>query len=197
MSVIMSAPGPLVVGLGLLVGKSSTQLADFIRRTIELLSIIFAFVVYSITTKNDNVNLKLKQKLEKSTNVFVASTMIISAIIMLVVSLTQQSSEKGNVISGLVIAILGVTANSIFWIKYRLLGAKTQNNILKTQSSLYRAKTFVDLSVTIALFVLTFSQSAIVSYYFDLIGTICVSVYLGITGTITLYKQIVCKKHDN
>ena len=45
MSVLMSSPGPLVVGLGLLVGKSSTQLADFFRRSSELLAIIMAFVV--------------------------------------------------------------------------------------------------------------------------------------------------------
>ena len=31
MSVLMSAPGPLIIGLGLLVGRSSTQIADFIR----------------------------------------------------------------------------------------------------------------------------------------------------------------------
>ena len=32
-SVIMSSPGPLVVGLGLLAGRSSTQIADFFRRS--------------------------------------------------------------------------------------------------------------------------------------------------------------------
>ena len=32
LSVLMSSPGPLVVGLGLLSGRSSTQIADFVRR---------------------------------------------------------------------------------------------------------------------------------------------------------------------
>ena len=31
-SVIMSSPGPLVVGLGLLAGSSSTQIADFVEK---------------------------------------------------------------------------------------------------------------------------------------------------------------------
>ena len=31
LSVLMSAPGPLVVGLGLLAVRSSTQIADFVR----------------------------------------------------------------------------------------------------------------------------------------------------------------------
>ena len=52
MSVLMSAPGPLVVGLGLLSGRSSTQIADFVRRSAELLAIIMSFVVYRITAGN-------------------------------------------------------------------------------------------------------------------------------------------------
>ena len=37
--VLMSAPGPLVVGLGLLAGCSSTQIADFVRGSAELLAL--------------------------------------------------------------------------------------------------------------------------------------------------------------
>ena len=67
MSVIMSSPGPLVVGLGLLVGKSSTQIADFVRRSIELLAIILSFVVYCLTTKGDSVD-ELKKKRRRRKN---------------------------------------------------------------------------------------------------------------------------------
>ena len=52
MSVLMSSPGPLVVGLGLLAGRISTQIADFVRRSSKLLAIIMAFVVYNITTRD-------------------------------------------------------------------------------------------------------------------------------------------------
>ena len=48
-SVILSSPGPLVVGIGLFLGKSSTQLADFIRRTAELLAIIVSLIMYKVT----------------------------------------------------------------------------------------------------------------------------------------------------
>ena len=37
LSVLLSAPGPLVLGLGLMVGHSSTQISDFTRRTAELM----------------------------------------------------------------------------------------------------------------------------------------------------------------
>ena len=52
MSIIMSSPGPLVVGLGLIAGRSSTQLADFVRRSAELVAIIMSFVVYTLVTKD-------------------------------------------------------------------------------------------------------------------------------------------------
>lgn len=60
-SVIMSAPGPLIIGLGLLVGRSSTQIADFVRRSSELLAIIIAYVVYKITTKDGVCNIEKKK----------------------------------------------------------------------------------------------------------------------------------------
>ena len=63
-SVIMSAPGPLVVGLGLLAGRSSTQIADFVRRSSELLAIIMAFVTYRLTTGENGTDTVKKEKLE-------------------------------------------------------------------------------------------------------------------------------------
>ena len=186
MSVLMSAPGPLILGLGLLVGQSTTQIADFIRRFIELVAIILAFVVFCITNKKEGCNEKLKEKLERRTNVFVSIAMIISGFIMLVLALSSSPENKGNVIPGLIIALLGAKANSIFWVRYSILSKRTGNNILSIQSKLYRAKTFVDVSVTIALSVVLISKNISVSYYFDLIGTICVSIYLVYTGINTL-----------
>ena len=188
MSVIMSSPGPIVVGIGLLVGKSSTQLADFIRRSIELLAIILAFIIFCITNKNDQVDYKKKEKLEKYSNNFVSISMILSGIIMAVLVFFSNSDEKGNVIPGLAIAILGVIANSFFWFRYKKIGNETNNNILKTQSKLYRAKTFVDCSVVIALMVVMISTNQQLSYYFDIVGTICVSIYLAYSGVSTFIK---------
>lgn len=187
-SVLMSFPGPIVVGLGLLVGQGSTQIADFVRRSIELIAIIIAYVVYLITTKDVNTDIIKKQHLERVTNIFVSITMILSGIIMILIAALFPSNDKSNVIPGLVIAILGVTVNSIFWIKYKVLGNKTNNEILNTQSKLYRAKTFVDASVVIALTVVLLSVNTKVSFYVDLIGTIIVSLYLIYTVVTSLIK---------
>lgn len=193
MSVIMSSPGPIVIGLGLMVGQSSTQLADFVRRSIELVAIILSFVVFCLTSK-ENYDDNKRRRLEKNNNLFVSCSMIISGIIMILIALLFPSEDKGNVIPGLVIAGLGVTANSIFWIRYKILGNKSSNTILITQSKLYRAKTFVDASVVLALFVVLVSQDKNVSFYFDLVGTICVSLYLIYTGITTLIKELKGEK---
>lgn len=190
MSVIMSSPGPLIVGLGLLVGQSSTQAADFIRRSIELLAIILSFVVYIITTKDGGVDKIKKQRYEKGTTLFVGSAMVISGAIMIILALTSSSEEKGNVLPGLAIAVMGVIANSIFWIRYKKLGNQTQNKILLTQSNLYRAKTFVDGSVVIALGTVLLSSNPTVSFYFDLVGTLCVSIYLIVVGVKSLVNEL-------
>ena len=190
LSVIMSSPGPLVVGLGLLMGKSSTQVADFVRRSIELLAIILSFVVYTLTTKDGGVDEARKQKYEKYTNIFVSCAMMISGVIMTILVLTSPVEEKGNVIPGLAIALLGVVANSIFWVKYKKLGNETGNKILLVQSRLYRAKTFVDSSVVIALSVVLLSGNPTIAGYFDLVGTICVSAYLIFSGVTSFIGEI-------
>lgn len=189
-SVLMSSAGPLVVGVGLLIGKSSTQLADFIRRSTELLGIILSFIIYCITTKDENVKEDKKQKLEKTANIFVSLSMILSGTVMSILALALHEQEKGNVVPGLLIALLGLTANTFFWIKYAKLGKVEDNAILKTQSKLYRAKTFVDGSVTIALLVMLLSNNQNVANSFDLIGTCIVSVYLIYTGITSFIKEM-------
>ena len=68
MSVLMSAPGPLVVGLGLLAGRSATQLADFFRRSSELLAIIIAFITYQLTAGKPEDG--RKERIQKLSNLF-------------------------------------------------------------------------------------------------------------------------------
>ena len=53
LSVFMSAYGPVILGLGLTVGHSTTQIADFTRRTAELLALVVALIVYIITNKRE------------------------------------------------------------------------------------------------------------------------------------------------
>jgi len=189
-SVIMSAPGPLVVGLGLLAGRSSTQLADFVRRSSELLAIIMAFVTYKLTTKEGETDAVKKEKLERISNLFVGAMMCIGGSIMLVLAFVAGNEEKGNVIPGLAIAVLGVIANTIFWRKYSRLNKAEPNPILAVQARLYRAKSLVDGCVTLALLSVVLAPGSRFSYYFDLVGSVIVAAYLVFCGVQTIRERL-------
>ena len=189
-SIIMSSPGPLVVGLGLLAGRSSTQIADFVRRSAELLAIVASFAVYTTVTKNGVCDEEKKKKLERRSNIFVGTMMCLAGVIMAILAFAINNEDKGNVIPGLAIAVLGVIANSIFWRKYTSLNTATPDAILAVQSRLYRAKTLVDASVTVALFSVLIAPQSTVCYYLDLVGSIIVAAYLTWCGVKTVYEEI-------
>lgn len=190
MSVLMSSPGPLVVGLGLLSGRSSTQIADFFRRSSELLAILMAYIVYIITTKDGTCDECKKAKLERLSNLFVGAMMCLGGTIMLVLAFFSENTDKGNVLPGLTIAVLGVIANTIFWRRYTKLNKAEPNAILAVQARLYRAKSLVDGCVTIALLSVVLMPQSPVSNWLDLTGSIIVAVYLILCGIQTIRERI-------
>lgn len=196
-SILMSSPGPLVVGLGLIAGRSSTQLADFVRRSAELLAIIMSFIVYNLASKEGAVDEEKKKLLEHRSNVFVGSMMCLAGAIMAVLALTVTTEDKGNVIPGLAIAILGVVANSIFWARYTGLNRAEPNAILAVQARLYRAKTLVDSSVTVALTAVLIAPGSAVAYLLDMIGSLIVAIYLVICGVQTVYEELKPPRADS
>lgn len=181
-SLILSSPGPLVVGIGLFLGKSSTQLADFIRRTAELLAILLSYIIYRVTHKEETFDPARKLRLERLVSRSVGIAMCVSGLAMLLVALLFPSGEKGNVIPGLIIAILGVITNTWFFFRYRKLDRAHANAILASQSGLYRAKSLVDTCVMISLLVVAIAPASPAAYYFDIIGSVIVSGYLVVTG---------------
>ena len=189
-SVIMSAPGPLIIGLGLFVGRSSTQIADFVRRSSELLAIIMAYIVYKITTKDGVCNTEKKERLEKFSNLFVGAMMCLGGTLMLLLAFASENEDKGNVIPGLAIALLGVIANTIFWRKYTKLNRQEPNAIIAVQARLYRAKSLVDSCVTIALLSVALLPESPVSYYLDLVGSVIVALYLIWCGIQTIFERL-------
>ena len=190
MSVVMSAPGPLVVGLGLVAGRSSTQIADFVRRSAELLAIIMSFVVYQITTKDGTTDEVRKTRLERLSNIFVGAMMCIGGSFMVALAFLSETTDKGNVIPGLSIAIMGVIANTIFWRKYTKLNKAEPNAILAVQARLYRAKSLVDSCVTVALLSVVIAPGTSVSRWLDFAGSLIVALYLIRCGIQTIREAL-------
>ena len=186
LSVLMSAPGPLVEELALLEGRSATQLADFVRRTAELLALVAAFIVYRRTA---DLPQESRRAAERRSNRFVGAVMCLSGLVMGLLALAAPEGDKGNVVPGLVIALLGAVANTLFWRKYARLSRESGNAILAVQSRLYRAKSLVDTVVTLALTaVLCFPGSAAAALL-DRIGSAIVALYLLCCGLRTWREQ--------
>lgn len=188
MSVLMSAPGPLVVGMGLLAGRSSTQIADFVRRSAELLAIIMAYVTYRITTKNGGCDEERRLHIERLSNVFVGVMMMVGGSFMIALTLLSETGDKGNVLPGLTIAVLGVIANTLFWRKYTRLNRAEPNAILAVQARLYGAKSLVDGCVTAALLSVAVAPASRLSLWLDFVGSLIVAVYLIWCGAKTVYE---------
>ena len=188
LSVLMSAPGPLILGLGLMAGRSSTQIADFVRRSAELLGIIMAFVVYRITTKEGVCDEGRKAKLERCSNAFVGAMMCLGGSLMVLLTFFSGSEDKGNVVPAMCISAMGMAANFAFWLKYTRLDRKEPNAILRVQARLYRAKAMVDTCVTAALLSVLIWPLSPVSLWLDFAGSLVVAVYLIYCGVRTVIE---------
>lgn len=188
-SVLMSSYGPVILGLGLRVGHSSTQIADFTRRTAELLALIVALFVYAVTNRRQDMAEPLKRALERRGNRFTGVIMCISGLSMLLLSFLSRDSDKGNVLPALVIAVLGVAANAIFWRRYTALYQKQGNAILGVQARLYGAKTAVDACVVTALAAVLLLPGTKASFWLDRIGSLFVSLYMIRCGITTIREQ--------
>jgi divalent metal cation (Fe/Co/Zn/Cd) transporter len=188
-SVLLSSPGPLVMGAALFFGRSSTQIADFIRRTAELAAILVSWIVFRRLHRHGEPDAARRDRLEQTVNRCVGAAMVLSGVAMIFVSLVSPGTEKGNVIPGLVIAVLGVTTNTWFWLRYRKLNNIKPDAIFAAQSRLYLAKSLVDACVTIALTVVALSPASPMARYVDLGGSTMVAVYLIWNGVMTIYKK--------
>ena len=193
-SVLMSSYGPVILGLGLRVGHSSTQIADFTRRTAELLALVVAFIVYAVTNRRQDMAESQKQELERKGNLFTGVIMCVSGLSMLMLSVLSTDTDKGNVIPALAIAFLGVVANSIFWRRYTSLYRKQGNAILGVQARLYGAKTAVDVCVVTALAAVLIFPGTKASFWLDRIGSMLVSLYMIRCGIMTIMEQEKLKR---
>ena len=189
MSVLMSSYGPVILGLGLRIGHSSTQIADFTRRTAELLALIAAFAVYAVTNRRQDMAETQKRALERKGNLFTGIIMCISGLSMLLLSIFSEDTDKGNVIPALVIAFLGVVANAIFWRRYTALYQRQGNAILGVQARLYGAKTAVDACVVTALATVLILPGTKASFLLDRIGSLLVALYMIRCGVKTIKEQ--------
>ncbi|MCC6566816.1 MAG: cation transporter [Chloroflexi bacterium] len=179
-ALLLSLPGPLVTGIAVVSSQSSTQLADFIRRTVELGALFSSWWIFRHLQRNLDMQESRRVRLERAAGLAVASTMICSGVVMLLVALSRIAIFKpsGQVTLGLVIAILGLITNGAFWRRYAMLTREQFSPVIAAQQQLYRAKTSLDLCVVIALTAVAIAPLHPATRYIDVLGSLIVAGYL-------------------
>ncbi len=180
LSLLLSMWAPLVTGIAVFTSRSSTQLADFIRRTIELVALFISWSVYRHLSRRD-FSPKRREQYQRLAAMGVAIALACSAVAMFAVAIARLRGSYqpgGNVYLGLFVVLLGAITNGWFWRRYTALNQGRDDKIIGAQGHLYRAKTFVDLCVLVALLAVAFFSTSPVTRYVDLAGTFLVASYL-------------------
>lgn len=179
-ALLLSAPGPLVTGMAVITSHSTTQLADFIRRTVELVALFISWWVFRQLHRDAEPDAVTQAKMERAAGLSVAGAMVCSGIVMLIVAVSRLSTFEpgGNVYFGLAIAILGLLTNAIFWWRYTILTREQYSSVIASQRDLYRAKAFVDFCVVAALAAIAIAPGHPATQYVDVSGSVIVAIYL-------------------
>lgn len=177
-ALLLSLMGPVVTGIAVLSSHSTTQIADFIRRTVELVALFLSWWVFRRLQKD--MSEAEQSHLERLVGLSVAATMVCSGTVMLILALSRLSvfEPGGEVTLGLTIAILGLLTNGGFWWRYTALTREQYSSVIAAQQQLYRAKASVDLCVVIALAFVAIEPLHPVTRYVDILGSITVALYL-------------------
>lgn len=186
-ALLLSAPGPLFTGYALLASQSTTQLADFLRRLVELAAIFISWWVFRRLHGHTAPSEKEQARLEHAAGLATAAAMAVSGLILLGVALARLSVFKpgGNVILGLLIAFLGLLTNGWFWRRYAAMTREQYSAVIAAQQQLYRAKTSVDLCVVLALAAVALAPAHPLTRYVDILGSLIVAGYLIFSGVRT------------
>jgi divalent metal cation (Fe/Co/Zn/Cd) transporter len=190
-SLLLSALGPIVTGIPAILSHSATQIADFLRRTAELVALFISWWIFRKLQRSTEYEDIYRAHMERMTNLTVAGAMVCSGIAMLVVGITRLFVYKanGNVIMGLIIGVLGLMTNAWFWWRYTRMTREQYDRVISGQQKLYRAKACVDLGVVIALTSVAVAPNHPMTQYIDALGCIIVACYLLYNGVDIVRKN--------
>ena len=182
-ALLLSSPGPLVTGIAAVISGSATQLADFIRRTSELVASFSSWWIFRKIHRNIipyEERESARARLERTANLVVAAALICSGIALLTVGIIRLfvCAPTANVILGLIIAAAGLFTNVIFMLRYGSLNRRQNDAVIAAQQRLYWAKSCVDLCVVLALLMIAVAPVHPATRYVDALGSIIVSGYL-------------------
>ncbi|HHU76507.1 MAG TPA: cation transporter [Firmicutes bacterium] len=179
-SLLLSMWAPLATGIAMILGHSVTLIADFTRRTMEFLVLLLSWLVFRYLNKEEIPGEETKKKWERVVNLGVAVALGTTGLLMLILALSHFRSFNpgGNVIPGLIVALLGLIVNLWFWRRYHILASAGQGPIIDAQRQMYLAKVFVDTCVLLALGSVALVPNHAATRHIDTLGSVAVSIYL-------------------
>ncbi|NBG88713.1 cation transporter [Isachenkonia alkalipeptolytica] len=178
---MISASAPLVTGFAFYQSGSVSVLADFFRRTLELMVLFSNWLIYKKILKSEEGVKEIDtKKLEGYAARGVMGVMAISFFVIFLNALRQLQDPQplGEIWAAMIIGILGILVNGSFWWKNRALAKKEASSIFYAQWKLYRAKALMDVTLIIILSSSRIFEAYPLSLYFDPVGSIIMSFFL-------------------
>jgi divalent metal cation (Fe/Co/Zn/Cd) transporter len=179
-ALLLSLWGPLATGIAVVLSHSTTQLADFVRRTVELVALAVAWAVFRHLRAAGTLTPERRARLERSVSLAVAAALLVSGtvLVLLAAGRVRAFEPGGDVRLGLLIALLGLVVNTWFWRRYGALEREVPNALIGSQRRLYRAKVAVDACVIAALGTVLVAPQQPLAAIVDVGGSLAVAAYL-------------------
>jgi divalent metal cation (Fe/Co/Zn/Cd) transporter len=179
-ALLLSAWAPLATGYAAFVNRSATQIADLVRRSVELLALALAWGTFRRLRRDQGTSTGERQRLECMVRRATGGAMVVSGLAILVVAVVRTGAEAkpGVAWPGLTIASLGLLTNGYFWLRYRRLVRERHDAVIASQQRLYAAKTLTDLGVLLSLGAAAVLGSTLAGRAIDLAGSAVVAAYL-------------------
>lgn len=189
-ALLLSLWAPLTTGIAVIVSHSTTQVADFVRRSVELVALFVSWWVFRYVERRRGMDPGRRARMERTAGLSVAAALGCSGVVMLALAASRGLAFQpgGNVYPGLAIATLGLVTNSWFWRRYTVLTREHYSPVIGAQRQLYRAKAFVDLCVLLALAAVAIDAGHPATRYVDVLGSVAVALYLlwsGVRAAVT------------
>ncbi len=187
-ALLLSLWAPLATGAAVLMSRSTTQVADFVRRSAELVAVALTWAVVRRLRRRGDLDVARRARLERVATRGVAVALMVSGAVMLLVAAGRLHSFQpgGDVRLGLAIAVAGLATNGWFWRRFAALARERPDAPIVAQRSLYRAKVAVDAGVIAALVTVLVAPEHPATRWVDLGGSVGIALYLGWSAWRTL-----------
>jgi divalent metal cation (Fe/Co/Zn/Cd) transporter len=176
----LSAWAPLATGVAVATSRSTTQLADFVRRTVELAAIAASYLAFARGGRPGAAAADLA-RLERRARWAVVAALAGSAAVLAGLAAARGGEgfrPAGNVTIGLAVALLGLLTNGWLWRRYARFERESPSPVIAGQRALYGAKSVVDACVALALATVAAAPASPAARWADLLGSWLVAAYL-------------------